>query len=165
MQKYDDTPFRKSASLTARRVWRVVSIVSFLACVVQLFRLVNEIAYWRSEKPRDEMCSAALHNSFPAMTRLYRRGVALDIPCGYARETPVGIAAERGNTGTVQFLLASGADPTIPNRWGQTPLALAQGALARLQQSPENYNLSEEFRYIRILRLLEEAEAAHRARP
>ena len=44
-------------------------------------------------------------------------------------QTPINIAAYRGHLGVVRFLLSKGADCTIVNDWGFTPLtnARAQG--------------------------------------
>ena len=44
-------------------------------------------------------------------------------------QTPINIAADRGHLGVVRFLLSKGADCTIVNDWGFTPLtnARAQG--------------------------------------
>ena len=41
-------------------------------------------------------------------------------------QTPINIAAFCGHLEVVQFLLGKGADCTIENQWGRTPLATAQ---------------------------------------
>ena len=41
-------------------------------------------------------------------------------------QTPINIAAYKGHLGVVRFLLSKGADCTIENQWGRTPLATAQ---------------------------------------
>ena len=42
------------------------------------------------------------------------------------RSTPINIAAYNGQLEVVQFLLSKGADCTIEDKWGLTPLARAQ---------------------------------------
>ena len=42
------------------------------------------------------------------------------------RSTPIKMAAGRGFLEVVQFLLSKGADCTIEDKWGLTPLARAQ---------------------------------------
>ena len=41
-------------------------------------------------------------------------------------QTPINIAAFCGHLEVVQFLLSKGADCTIKDKWGDTPLATAQ---------------------------------------
>ena len=41
-------------------------------------------------------------------------------------QTPINIAAYAGHLGVVRFLLSKGADCTIKDQWGNTPLALAR---------------------------------------
>ena len=41
-------------------------------------------------------------------------------------QTPINMAAFKGQLEVVQFLLSKGADCTIENQWGRTPLATAQ---------------------------------------
>ena len=41
-------------------------------------------------------------------------------------QTPINIAAYKGHLGVVRFLLIQGADCTIKDQWGDTPLASAR---------------------------------------
>ena len=41
-------------------------------------------------------------------------------------QTPINIAAYKGHLGVVRFLLSKGADCTIKDQWGDTPLASAR---------------------------------------
>ena len=41
-------------------------------------------------------------------------------------QTPINIAAYAGHLGVVRFLLSKGADCTIKDQWGDTPLASAR---------------------------------------
>ena len=41
-------------------------------------------------------------------------------------QTPINIAAYQGHLGVVRFLLSKGADCTIKDQWGDTPLASAR---------------------------------------
>ena len=42
-------------------------------------------------------------------------------------QTPINVAADGGRLEVVQFLLSKGADCTIKDKWGDTPLESARG--------------------------------------
>lgn len=57
---------------------------------------------------------------------LLARGVALNVPVGAARTTPLMMAAIRGDLELVQLFLQHGADASLQDRHGTTALAFAQ---------------------------------------
>jgi hypothetical protein len=60
------------------------------------------------------------HTEIVAM--LLARGADINHRSSYAQETPLSAAVSYGQVETALMLLRSQADPTITNRWGQTPL-------------------------------------------
>lgn len=67
------------------------------------------------------MMSAAVAGDIGTLKLLISRGFSPNVS-DYDHRTPLHVAASDGRSGAVQFLLLSGADCIVRDRWGKTPL-------------------------------------------
>ncbi|MCQ2411049.1 MAG: ankyrin repeat domain-containing protein, partial [Elusimicrobiaceae bacterium] len=52
--------------------------------------------------------------------------------------TPLHWAASTGNVANYQYLIGLGGDPTIPNRWGETPVGILTQQAAKISHLSTN---------------------------
>jgi ankyrin repeat protein len=71
------------------------------------------------------IAASSQRDGSPVVALLVAKGANLDFQDGRRGSTALNIAAESGATESVRILLAKGANPAIPNRFGVTPLGSA----------------------------------------
>ena len=72
------------------------------------------------------LCQAAQQGFVEVVRFLVEEGKADVDKVNKKNQTPINIAAFKGRLEVVQFLLSKGADCTIEDAWGDTPLANAE---------------------------------------
>jgi GNAT superfamily N-acetyltransferase len=91
----------------------------------------NELQYINEGQPSDRehltpLCVAAKKGRLQCLVSLLDEyGAQVNKQCERSLYTAIGLASYEGHTRCVEALLARGADPTLLNKWGESPLSCA----------------------------------------
>lgn len=85
----------------------------------------NEFVSFRFEKV-DRVHAAIAKNDMASLEKLLKNGAEINKPNKFYKETPLNFAVRAERADCVKFLLEHGADKTIRDVWGKTPLENAK---------------------------------------
>eukprot|EP00967_Tisochrysis_lutea_P004848 scaffold5704_cov31-Tisochrysis_lutea.AAC.1 len=111
------SPDGESPVVACAEVGRVALLKSLLAA--------NASPDASSSSGLSALAAAAMTGSLECVQVLLEAGAKPDEPCGFMQMTPLSYAAQEGYRGVAEALLEAGADASLPDFYGQTPIDYA----------------------------------------